>query len=199
MGAKKIAEKIIRGAAKKSKGAVNRAKAAYKKATKKKNLVTESQYTARGSAKPGGKSKYGTKGSKKGWKAFNAKQTGKGAKGKKSILDRNINPIAGKKTIRGAATGIKNLVGWARKNPVDAIVYGTAANWGGKKLGLWGGKGSKNTPEAPKMEKRNYIPKKNKNMTIERTGGPVKAYGGAKAPSMKSSGGLRYVNGKWVR
>ena len=210
---KKIGKQLGK-ASKKTKDAIKRGyDSAVKEGSKKtakttaKKPISKKEFTKRGSAT--GKSKYGTKGSSKGYaayvKGFNktGKTTGKGTKGKgtktkKSILDRNINPISGKKTIRGTGKAIGNVVSWARKNPVDAIVYGAAGNWVGKKLGLWGGKGSKNTPEVPKMEKRNYIPK-SKNKSIERTGGPIKAYGGRKAPAMKSGGGLRYVNGKWIR
>ena len=141
MAVKNIFKKIASGASKAASKASSKAKKAYKAATKKKKVITKKQYTQRGST-TGRKSKYGTKGSSKGWAAFNktqgGKTAGKGTKGgKKSILDKNINPFKGEKTIRGAGQTIKGVVNWARKNPVDAIVYGAAGNWAGKKLGLW--------------------------------------------------------------
>ena len=97
MAVKNIFKKIASGASKAASKASSKAKKAYKAATKKKKVITKKQYTQRGST-TGRKSKYGTKGSSKGWAAFNktqgGKTAGKGTKGgKKSILDKNINPF----------------------------------------------------------------------------------------------------------
>tara|TARA_R110002020_G_scaffold62674_2_gene167440 strand:- start:342 stop:911 length:570 start_codon:yes stop_codon:yes gene_type:complete len=187
-----IAKSIIKGIAKGASKASKRIKGAFKK----KKLITKKQFTQRGSA-TGRKSKFGTKGSAKGWAAFNKTQTGaktatKGAKGKKSIFDRNINPLAGKKTLRGAGQSIKSGATWVKQNPGTAALYGLGIHYTGKQLGAWGGK-NKNTPE-PKPEIRNYIPKP-KPKKLSRGGSSSRVGPGMNA----GGGGLRYINGKWTR
>jgi hypothetical protein len=192
---------------------------AIKGAFKKKKKVTKAQYKARGSSKPGRKSKYGTKGSTKGWTAFDAAQTGKtGAKTGKTTgkgkgkttgkgkstawYDKKWNPfgkgISAKNTVTAIPRGVVGAAKFAYKKPVDAIAYTVAGNWAGKKLGLWGNKGKQNKIEVPKPKKHNYIPKIN-TQSIERTGGPVRAHGGRVTPGMKTGGSLKWINGKWVR
>ena len=208
---------VFKGIGKRAAKAAGRASAASKraykklaeegakkttKATTKKGPISKKDFTKRGSAT--GKSKYGTKGSGKGYAAYvkgfgktgkTGKTTGKGTKGKGTAwYNKKVNPFGKGVSAKDAFTAIpRGVVGaakFAKKKPVDAIAYTVAGNFVGKKLGLWGGNKGKNTP-APKPEIKNYIPK----TKVKK----IKAYGGRTAPSMKSNGGLRYVNGKWTR
>ena len=62
---------------------------------------------------------------------------------------------------------------------------------------MWGGDRKGGIPTQTKRSNDSYI-KRKKNLNIERVGGPVRAHGGRVSPGMKT-GGLRYINGKWVR
>ena len=215
-GLKGLTKSAARAIGKHGKKATDAIKKSYKqgvkegskktaKTTSKKGPNSRKEFTKRGSAT--GKGKYGTKGSAKGYAAYvksfgkTGKTTGKGTKGKGTAwYNKKYNPlgkgVSAKNVVTAIPRGVVGTAKWAKSNPVDAIVYGVGANWAGKKLGLWGNK-SKNTPEPIKQTKPNYIGP-NKIKSIERDGGPVRAHGGRVAPGMKT-GGLRYINGKWVR
>jgi hypothetical protein len=128
-----------------------------------KKPLTKKQFKQKGTAQGSKrKSPYGTKGSTKGYAAYikNFGKTGKTGKttgkttgkstgkstGKKSVLDRNINPFAGKRTIRGAGQTIGSAIKFVRKNPGTSALYGLGTHYAGKQLGLWG-RDKVNTPE----------------------------------------------------
>jgi hypothetical protein len=208
--AKGLAKKLFKSgskAASKTKEAIKRGyKSAVKegskktaKTTTKKGPISRKEFKKRGTKT--GKGKYGTKGSAKGYAAYErsfgktGKTTGKGTKGKGTAwYNKKYNPlgkgISAKSVVTAIPRGVVGAAKFAKNKPVDAIAYTVAGNWAGKKLGLWGNNKGKNTP-APKPEIKNYIPKTKPKK--------IKAYGGRTAPSMKSSGGLRYINGKWTR
>jgi hypothetical protein len=197
------------------------AKKAAKETTKKTKVTPKTKVKTKVTPK----SKYGTKGSHAGWAKFNRTQSKKGFKGKKiskkqftsrgsakpkttakpkgSVFDKNINPFSGKFSAKDFGKGLYQkpiaLGKWALNNKAEAIAYTVAGNWAGKKLGLWGG--PKPATQTNKPEYKNYMdkPKKRTYQSFERTGGPVRAYGGRVTPGMKTGGGLKWRDGKWVR
>jgi len=209
---KKVGDYIKRTAQEGSKKTVTpKPKPKVTPKVKVKEPISKKQFKKRGTAKGSKrKSPYGTKGTTKGYAAYRsafnkANKTGKTGKtgkttgkttgkatGKKSVLDRNINPFAGKRTIRGAGQTIGSAINFVRKNPGTSALYGLGTHYAGKQLGLWG-RDKVNTPEVIKPKYDDYYPT-NKVKNIERDGGSVR-----RAPGMKGGGGLRWVNGKWVR